>query len=311
MRDMEGKLVSVIIPTHNRKRQVLACLESLMDADYPSFEVIVVDNASEDGTAEAIETSFPSVKVVRLGRNTGAVTGRNEGIRHAKGGYLCFVDSDNLLRRDFLLELVRTAERDPRAGFVGPKMYFRSDPRRIWYAGVEIDHRTSRTSYRGLNEIDTGKYDREEEVHHIPNVWLVKREVIGAIGGMDPEYVMTYGEAEWAARARLAGFKVLFCPSAVVYHDIPLPGEQKGLRAKIGFDSPYRIFYAARNRALYMRRFAKKGDYLAFILLYNNLFLIWYCGLLAASGRFDLMKAYIKGYLSGISRGSALRKTPA
>jgi GT2 family glycosyltransferase len=308
---MERKLVSVIIPTYNRKKQVLACIGSIMDSDYPSFEVIVVDNASGDGTAEAVEKAFPSVKVARLGHNAGAVAGRNEGIRHAKGEHLCFVDSDNLLRRDFLRQLVSAAERDPRAGFVGPKMYFRSDPGRIWYAGVEIDRRTSRTRYRGLNEIDTGRYDSEEEVHHIPNAWLVKREVIDAIGGMDPGYVMTYGEAEWAERARLAGFKVVFCPSAVAYHDVPLPGEKKGLRARIGFDSPYRVYYAARNRALYMRQFAKRSDYLAFILIYNNLFLLWYCGLLAAYGRFDLLKAYIRGYLSGVLNGRAFRKSPA
>lgn len=296
---MESKLVSIIIPTYNRKGQTLECVGSLMKIDYPRFEVLLIDNASDDGTAEAVKDAFPSVRVVRLEQNTGAVSGRNEGIRHAKGEYLCFVDSDNVVDGRFLSELVRVAESDRRVGFVGPKMYFRSDPRRLWYAGVSIDHRTSRTRYRGFNEIDAGQYDREEEVHHIPNVWLVKKEVVAKIGGMNQEYVMTYGEAEWAMRARRAGFKVLFCPGAAVYHDIPLPGAKKGLRAAIGFDNPYRIYYAARNRALYMRQFATRGDYLLFLLVFNNIFLIRYCALLALMGRFDLIKAYIKGYLNG------------
>lgn len=302
---MERKLVSIIIPTYNREKEVLECINSLFNISYPNFELIVVDNASEDNTVVSIKEKFPNIKnlkIIELNQNFGAVGGRNEGIKHARGEYLCFVDSDNIVDKDFLNELVELAEIDEKIGFVGPKMYYFNDPKQIWYAGAEINLLTSKTKYIGLNEIDKGQYDIAREVGHIPNVWLVKRVVIDKIGLIDTSYVMHYEESEWAMRARMAGYKIMFCPQAIVYHDIPLPDGRKSLRGCIGFDNPYRIYYAARNRMLYMKRFASRLNYAIFLLIFNNFFLLMYCIILLSFKRIDLIKAYIKGYVDGLLR---------
>ncbi|MDY6864657.1 MAG: glycosyltransferase family 2 protein [Halobacteriota archaeon] len=294
------KLVSIIIPTYNRKEEIVECLNSVYNLNYANFEVIVVDNGSEDGTIDVLKNNYPSAKLIELKENLGAVGGRNIGIKIAKGDYLLFVDSDNLIDANALKELVNFAETDEMIGFIGPKMYYYSDSNRIWYAGVKISLLTSKTRYIGINEIDRGQYDQIREVEHIPNVWLVKREVIKKIGGLDPVYVMTYGEADWPMRAKKEGFKIMFCPKAKVWHKIPLPKDQKGLRARIGFDNSFRVYYIARNRTLFMKRFAPRINFVVYVLFLMHFFIMYYLIVLIRFGRFDLIIPLMKGSVDGV-----------
>lgn len=294
------KLISVIIVTHNRERDINLCLTSVFKSNYDNYEVIVVDNASNDNTVEVLEKNYCNkIKLIKSDKNLMAGGGRNEGIKHAQGEYLCFVDSDNIVDKNFLTELVKLAESDEEIGFVGPKMYYLKDQKRIWYAGAEINLLTSKTKYTGINKIDNGQYDRICEVGHIPNAWLVKRVVIDKIGLIDTSYVIHYEESDWAIRAKKAGYKIVFCPKSIIYHNISLP--KRGLRGIIGLDSKHRIFYAARNRILFMMKYASRLNFLIFIFIYNNIYLLLYCFILLLYGRIDLILSYIKGYFSGVN----------
>jgi hypothetical protein len=245
---MGSKLVSIIIPTYNREREILECISSLLSISYRNFELIVVDNASQDNTVVSIKEKFSNIRIVELNQNLGASEGRNEGIRHAKGEYLCFVDSDNIVDKNFLTDLVKLAESGNEIGFVGHKMYYFNDPKRIWYAGADISLLTSRTRYIGINEIDKGRHDQAREVGHIPNVWLVKKSVIEKIGMIDTDYIMHYEEFDWAMRAKKAGYKIMFCPTAVVYHNIPLPKKS----ALLGMNDPLCLFLGNYDRYCYI-----------------------------------------------------------
>jgi GT2 family glycosyltransferase len=297
---MANKLVSIIIPTYNRETQVLNCITSFCNSNYPAMEIIVVDNASTDNTVLRIKKEFPHVQVIEMEKNLGASGGRNAGIVWAKGDYLCFADSDNTVDRELLNELVNLAESDQRIGFVGPKVYYAGDPKRIWYAGANINLLTSKTKYIGINLVDNGQYATVREVGHIPNLWLAKREIIDEIGLIDTDYVMHYEESDWAMRAARAGYKIMFCPSAVAYHNVDLPGS-KGLRSKIGFESKYRIFYAARNRVLFMRKYASSFNFILFLLIFNNIFLFQYCLIFFRHKRLDLVGSYLRGYFNGLA----------
>ena len=297
---MINKLVSIIIPTYNREREVLNCIESLFNITYPNFEILVVDNASMDNTVVSVKKQFANIRVIELSENFGASKARNEGIKYAEGEFLCFVDSDNMVNKNFLTELVLLAESDPLIGFCGPKMYYLNDKTKIWYAGANISLFTSKTKYIGHNQIDRGQYDSIREVGHIPNVWLVKKDVVKKIGLIDINYSMHYEESDWAMRAKKAGYKIMFCPTSVVYHDIPLFKGVKSLRAIIGLDNKYRVFFGARNRVLFMKKYAGKTKFILFLIFFNNVFLIIYCLLFLLYGRIDLVKNYIKGFLIGI-----------
>jgi GT2 family glycosyltransferase len=295
---------SVIIPVYNRKNEVIRCIDSILKSTYKYLEFVIVDNASTDGTLDLLNKYYhdnKNFKIIGLPKNTGAVGGRNEGIKYAKGKFLVFVDSDNVVDKNCIKELVNTAKSDERIGFVGPKMYYYKDKKRVWYAGAKINLTTSKTSYIGINQIDTGQFDRIKKVEHIPNLWLVKKEVIDKIGGLDQRYVMTYGESDWPMRAKQAGFKIIFCPRAITYHDIPSPSKSKSIRARLGFDTKYRIYYMARNRTLFMRRFSKPLNFIVYLLIFMPMINLVYLLNLLRFKKYHLITSLFKGIIDGIA----------
>jgi len=303
---MRNRLVSIIIPTYNRAKELKRCLDSLRQINYQPIEIIVVNNASRDQTVQMLRAQFPEIKLISLSENHGAVGGRNAGLKHAQGDYICFVDSDNVLTENFLTELVRAIEQSQDIAFVSPKTYYCQKPKRLWFAGVKISLLTSRTRYLGLNELDRGQYDTTAETDHTPNVWLGKKEIIQKIGPMDEIYVMSYGEADWPMRAKLAGYRALFCHTAIVYHDIAYP---KNLKENIMTrSSDYRVYYFARNRIIFMKKFAPPLNFILFLLCFNNLFALIYCATFIKYGKWHLARTYLQGVRDGIKLIPRIKK---
>lgn len=295
----EHPLVSIIVLTWNRKTDAVECVHSVLNVTYPYYEIIVIDNHSTDGTPDAIEELFPEVKLIRNQADLMAGGGRNVGIEHAKGDLLFFVDGDNIVHPEIVTELIGVISSDKRIGIVGPKMYFWKEPRRIWFAGAEIDLRTSRTHYIGSNELDEGQHDQIRETGHFPNAFMVRREVIDQIGGFDAEtYQMFYEESDLCERARRAGFRVVFVPSAKTWHKIPLPREFKAFRRGVGTDEKKRIYLFARNRIIFMRRFASGLDFLQFVSVYLPLLTFYY--VCAHGRRLGHMTVFLRGVLDGL-----------
>ncbi|OFW89151.1 MAG: hypothetical protein A3D75_01655 [Candidatus Levybacteria bacterium RIFCSPHIGHO2_02_FULL_37_18] len=291
------KLVSIVIPVYNRKEELIDCLNSLKKIDYKNIEIIVVDNASTDETFEALKQDFSEVKIIRNEKNLMAVPARNQGLRESKGEYILFLDSDNKVAHDFLSEMMKLTESDDKIGFVGPKMYFANEPRKIWYAGADINLLTSKTTYLGINKIDNGQFDQIRETGHIPNCFLVKRKVIEEIGELDESYVMSYGEADFAERAKRAGFKIIFCPTARIWHN-----EKASIRGLI-FRSPKRAYYFARNRVLFMKKFSPRISFYIFFVIFFPFFIMANLTILIFKRKPNLVLAYLTGARDGFIYG--------
>jgi GT2 family glycosyltransferase len=137
-------LVSVIIPTFNRKDDLLSCLNSLKNSTYPNLETIVVDNASTDGTYDAVKQIFPNVKMVRSEKNLGVTGGRNRGAIESRGDYLLFLDHDMIVDRRMIEELLKTLKTDPKIGVAGPVVYYYDEPSKVWAAGTSINMLTGK-----------------------------------------------------------------------------------------------------------------------------------------------------------------------
>lgn len=131
------KLVSVIIPTYNRGKMLSECVDSILKSTYTNLEVLIVDNNSTDNTVELMQEKFGSdkrVHMIGLKENLMAAGGRNEGIMHAKGEYLLFVDNDNIVYPDMIRHLVAEMEKDSRIGLVGPLSINKYYGDTIWLA---------------------------------------------------------------------------------------------------------------------------------------------------------------------------------
>lgn len=294
-------LVSIVIVTWNKKKDVMRCLLSVKKINYSPLEIIVVDNNSTDGTAMEIEKNFPDVNLIRNRTDLLAAGGRNTGIKYAKGDFVLFLDDDNYVEENTVPKLIEIMSNNPEIGIAGPKMYYLNDPKRIWYAGADISLVTGKTSYIGLNELDEGQYESSRETGHVPNAFLVKRETIEAIGGFDESYVMFYEESDFAIRAKKQNFKIKFCPQAKVWHNVLPPA--RGRFFTLGLGSPDRAYYASRNRVVYMKRHAQPVVFFFFMISFLPASMIFYVWHSLGLRRYRILKAYLVGSWDGLMYG--------
>ncbi len=288
-------LVSIIIPTYNRKGQLYNCLESIKNIYYKNYEIIVVNNASLDNTNDMVKHFFSDVNLIELKENRGASGGRNAGIKYANGEWLCFIDDDNIVDTNFLTEMLELVKVVNNVGVIGPTMYFAKQKDKIWFSGAKIDLLTSRTTHYRDKIENNAKY---RETEHIPNCFMVSRKVISKVGLIDETYHTYFEESDWHMRIRNKGYKCIISSEAKVYHDVPLKESNPFKRnARRG------IYFAkciARNRIIYMKKFSKKGNFILFIILFNNLYAFLFLINYLIHNETKSFKSYLKGFCSGL-----------
>lgn len=199
-------LVSVVILTWERKDDVMAAVQSVYDQAYQNTEIIVVDNASTDGTVEALNTAFPAVKLIVLDRNMGASAGRNPGIIAAKGEIIFLLDSDATLRQDTLSNIVHKFQNTPEASVLTCKI--------LNAATQELDPNTWI-----FTEKDIADQDIEFPSFSLCECGVAfRREVFDRAGLFwDLLFFGREGE-ELGLRVVDAGYQIFYYPRAVIYH---------------------------------------------------------------------------------------------
>jgi hypothetical protein len=233
-------LISVVIVNWNQRDYLRACLASLARQAGAEFETIVVDNGSRDGSAEMAETEF-GAHVIRNAENRGFCAANNQGIAAARGQFVALLNNDAEAEPGWLAALLRACSRSPEVGMAASKVLVWEDPRRIDKVGHLI-YPDGQNKGRGSGALDTGQYDREEEA-----LWpdgcaaLYRKQMLDRIGGFDEDFFAYGDDAELGLRARIAGWKCIYTPAAVVRHH---------RSSTLGKDSAWRLELIERNRLL-------------------------------------------------------------
>ncbi|MGV3723540.1 MAG: glycosyltransferase family 2 protein [Actinomycetota bacterium] len=238
-------------------------------AEQVSWEVIVVDQQSLDGSAEMVEAEFPGAKLVRQAPNLGFAGGNNVAYRHASGRYFLLLNSDTVMAPGSLTELVRFADAHPRAGLIGPKLL--NPDGSLQYscrhfptlaAGIFRHTPFARFEPKGRFTADylmeSWDHASVREVDWLSGACLLaRREMIDEIGGLDDGYFMYFEDVDWAHRAHRAGWEVLYTPQPVVIHEIGRSSDRRPKRMIVmHHQSAYRFF--SRNTA-FGRNFGTRG----------------------------------------------------
>jgi GT2 family glycosyltransferase len=250
----QQKSVVVVIVTWNKRQQVLRCIESVIALSYPLQAIVVVDNASTDGTVQAIRQRFNEtypIYLIRNETNEGGSGGFYRGIEAALNfnpDYLWLLDNDVIVVRETLQELLMVIEREPRAGVVGSKIYFAKTPEIIWAIGARVNHWLATISVLGDKVRDKGQFNRVMQVDYVPMCsMLLSVEVIRIIGSVDPTYFVYGDDADFCTRTKQAGFQILAAPNSVARHDVTLNSQSL---------SPFAAYYFTRNYTHYFFKFA-------------------------------------------------------
>ncbi|KEO73629.1 glycosyltransferase family 2 protein [Anditalea andensis] len=250
--------VAIIIVNWNSYAHTRGCLASLRKVSYNNFKVVVVDNGSQDGSDKKLEDEFAEIILLRNNENKGFTGGNNRGIAYAldqKFEYLMLLNNDTEVEPDFLDELLKVIEGDTSIGAIQPKFYFLNNKDRIWNAGGIIIKSIGLIRTIGENKKTKGKYNQPKETEWITGCcFMVRAEIIRNIGGLNDRFFMYYEDVEWSLRIRDAGFKLEYCPSAVVYHEAGMSNKNK-LKSKEGYINPVVHFLASRNHLLILRKY--------------------------------------------------------
>jgi GT2 family glycosyltransferase len=259
--------VAVIILNWNGKENTCECLESVEKLDYLNYQVIVADNGSKDDSVDVIKQKFPHILIIENGANLGYAEGNNRAIVYAVERdfeYVLLLNNDAIVDPQLIDSFISATTQNPQAGVFGAKIYYLSEPQKIWFAGGKILPELI-THHEGFGEID----DRLawEEVRSIDYACgcalLVKSEVIKKIGALESKFFLMWEETDFCYRARAAGFECLFVPKALVWHKI-------SASFKGGDEGHLQNYFMVRNRLLWIERNISLGKRLDF---YRRVFL--------------------------------------
>jgi GT2 family glycosyltransferase len=217
-------LCSVVIPTFNGRELLKRCLASLTrrrpaDPDI-TFEIVVSDDASTDGTAEWLASAYPSVRLVRSPTNGGFCAAANAGIAAARGRFIQLLNNDTEVARGWI-EAGLSLFSDPTVGSVAPLVVVRSDPRRVDSAGDSYSLAGWPTK-RGHGQ-PAGLFTSravEEVFGASGSSAFYRADVLKGLGGFDSLYGSYYEDVDLAFRLRWAGYRCLFAPCSLIYHDV-------------------------------------------------------------------------------------------
>ncbi|MBT0158544.1 glycosyltransferase family 2 protein [Candidatus Bathyarchaeota archaeon A05DMB-2] len=219
-------LVSIVILNYNGKDIVEKCVTSVLNTNYPNFEIIFVDNASTDGSYESVIEKFGNdnrLRVFRNDENMGFAEGNNIGLKKSKGSYITLLNNDTEVEKDWLLEVIRIAESNEEIGIIQSKLFFLSNRHILESAGAFID-KCGYGFERGFVKGSKVYCDVAEVFYAngaavtikklaLENMWRgTSRELF------DPDYFFSYEDVDLCWRMKLAGYKTVIAPNSIVYH---------------------------------------------------------------------------------------------
>ncbi|MGQ9599750.1 MAG: glycosyltransferase family 2 protein [Anaerolineae bacterium] len=308
--------LTVIIVSWNVRDLLRRCLRSIRDSALTSdlqFEIVVVDNASSDGSPEMIAAEFPDVRLVANAENRGFTAANNQGLALSQGRFLLLLNPDTEVVGDALPTMVRYMEAHPEVGAVGPQLRYpdgslQSSRRRFPTFATALVESTVIQEWWTDNRFLHRYYmaDTPDDVIQ-PVDWIVgaclmvRREVYERVGGLDERFFMYSEELDWCRRIKSAGWTVVYLPDAVVVHHEGKSSEQAVAARHIYFHSS-KVRYFSKHHGRF------QGEILRWFLLTTYVYQLAREGVKWLVGhkrplRMERIKAYSQVLRSGL-RGS-------
>lgn len=310
--------VGVILVNWNGAQHTIPCITALLEGTEKPDQIVVVDNASHDDSADHIAAAFPGATLLRNRENRGFTGANNQGIDLliASGcDYLWILNNDTVVDRECLASLKEhLASRGDVAGCSG-KILYAEPSDRIWYAGASVSPWTLHASHRGVGETDAGQYDRVEAVPFLSGCCMfLRREAVLRIGNFDDRFFAYYEDADWCLRAAEAGLTLDYVPRARLWHKVSAALATLKRRGSAGTTSPFGIYITSRNRCFVIRKHARSPLRRATAALaYAGATAYHGAGLLLL-GRFEKLKALAlsvyDGVLAPLANGKGRRAKP-
>lgn len=222
---MNNKSVFVIVLAWNHKEDTHEALQFFMQDLYPNKKIIVVDNASTDGTSDMIKAEFEAVEILQSEENLGVSGGYNLGIDYAvaqNADYILIANNDITIDQNMISRLVETLEKNPDAGIAMPKIYhYFGDQTRLWCTGAHWRRFPPTVKMSDFNRRDWKMGSKPISIEFAPScVLLLRKQLIETIGKFDTSFFFYFDDWDFSKRSRQAGYEILFVPEAWMWHKV-------------------------------------------------------------------------------------------
>lgn len=286
--------VAAQVLSWNQVDEVVTCLESFSCIDYPNYEVILVDNGSEDNTVGMVREKFPSVTIIETGENLGFCKGNNIGIEYCleKGfDYVLLLNSDIKVLPNLINELVKVMLSDSRIGIAGAKNLLMENPSYMWGQYGEVTWGPLLVRTVGRFKPDRNLNEPPKDVDWvICNACMVSRAALEKVGGFDEEFWQCNEDVDWSYRAREAGFRVVYVDRAAIQHKGGSSGDVKRPKR---FNYGY---FIGRNAFVFARKHGTSSQMAKlFVAVWSTIFiriliLLYFHGIQTMKKSFGLKK---------------------
>lgn len=287
---MPFPFVSVVIVSFNSKDDLSECLPSLFGQGYPECEVIVVDNASTDGTPDFVENSFPLIKVIRNENNCGCAKGYNIGISQSRGKYVVLLNPDTVVEREWLRELVRVMETDESIAACQSRVLLYGRPDTINTQGNDVNY-LGFAWCRKYGEKNSQDREIQQTLGLSVCSAILRRDATEKAGLFDEDFFMYLDDTDLGLRLYLQGYKIVCNPASIVYHKYTF----KPSKAK--------MYYLERNRLVMLLKVYDKATLLKIL----PIFVFMELGLLGLSVFQGWFMEKVKSYAWIILRWRSIR----
>ncbi len=267
--------VAIVTADYNNHKDTDEWLASAKKLNKVGLELLwlVVDNGSDTSVKKTVG-KYPGVTWIQTGKNLGFAGGFNRGMKYAKewgAEYVLIINNDTLFGDiDILHKLVNTLKKNPKIGLASPKIYFapqyefykdkyskKEEGKVIWYAGGTFDWDNIRSVHRGIDEVDTGKYDQVGKTEFVSGCCLlIKQELLETVGYFNEDLFAYFEDNDWVERAKLKGYEEWYVGDTFIYHKVSRTS---------GIGSAFSDYLITRNRLWFGMKYAKPRTKLALL----------------------------------------------
>lgn len=296
------KEVAIIILNWNSFNYTFNCIRSVKETAGNNYEIILVDNHSEDGSGLRLKAIFPDIIFIQTERNAGFAGGNNPGLRYAiENGfkYSLLLNNDTEVTKDFLSPLLDYMEMHPEAGVIQPAIYFNKNRSSLWNGGSYF------IRFLGLPYCKNNLSLFKNRIFAIKKVdwvtgcaFLTRNSILEQTGLLDERFFMYYEDIDLSFRIKQLGYELIYYPASVIYHEANTSLKEI-TRNKEGNISPFLHYIAARSRMIFLKKYTTFYTFPS-IVLFHLLYAAAFSGYFIIRGRFIKLKSFVSGLRDGL-----------
>lgn len=297
------KRTAICIINWNNYDCTLDCIQSLMEISNKDFDIVLVDNASADGSGDLLAGRFPDIKYLKMKENAGFTGGNNAGINYSlnrKYQYTLLLNNDTLVEPDFLDILVNHLDEHPEVGAIQPKIYFCHDKTLLWNGGSHFNKWTGIDSVEGTGKKSSATSESLKNADWLTGcALLLRNDILPKVGLLDESLFMYYEDVDYSFRIKQAGYSLVYHPESVIYHIAGASSRAKE-KGKEGFLNPRIHYYLTRNKIWFLKKYLAPSQWFSAGII-TSFYLAGVLSYFLVRRRFEKFRITLKAIRHGLA----------